>query len=131
MQKNTWLLVLLLIIGLGVGYGVGTSRNAPQVVSTGYHMMADGTMMGNRTNTLSMTDMMSSMNAGLAGKTGDEFDKVFLSEMILHHQGAVQMAQSALQNAKHQEIKDLATGIISAQNKEIGDMQSWQKTWYN
>jgi uncharacterized protein (DUF305 family) len=48
----------------------------------------------------------------------------------MHHQGAVQMAQAALQNAKHQEIKDLAQNIITAQNKEIAEMKQWQQQWY-
>ena len=78
-----------------------------------------------------MGSSMDAMIAGLQGKTGNEFDKAFISEMILHHQGAVKMAKLALQNAKHQEIKDLANAIISAQNKEIKDMRAWQEQWYN
>ena len=98
----------------------------------GMHMMPDGSMMSNDgSSNMSMADMMSSMNAELKGKTGDAFDKAFLSEMIVHHQGAVEMAQAALTNAKHKEIKDLANAIISAQNKEISQMQQWQKAWYN
>jgi len=50
--------------------------------------------------------------------------------MILHHQGAVAMAEAALKNAKHQEIKDLAKAIITAQNAEIQRMQEWQASWY-
>jgi len=78
---------------------------------------------------MSMSEMMSSMNAELEGKTGDAFDQAFLAEMIVHHQGAVEMAELALTNAKHQEIKDLANAIISAQNTEIAQMMEWQKSW--
>ena len=81
----------------------------------------DGTMQG----------MMEAMVQSLQGKTGDEFDKAFLSEMVVHHGGAVAMAELALQNANHQEIKDLANAIISAQKVEISQMQQWQKAWYN
>jgi uncharacterized protein (DUF305 family) len=77
-----------------------------------------------------MSDMMTSMNAELKGKTGDEFDRAFLAEMIVHHQGAVEMARLALTNAQHKEIKDLANAIIAAQNKEIAEMNAWQKAWY-
>ncbi|MCE9628778.1 MAG: DUF305 domain-containing protein [Candidatus Vogelbacteria bacterium] len=93
-------------------------------------MMPDGSMMGNGGGSMSMAEMMASMNAELNGKTGDEFDKAFISEMIMHHQGAVEMAQLALKNAKHAEIKTLANAIISAQNKEIADMKAWQEAWY-
>ena len=51
--------------------------------------------------------------------------------MIVHHEGAVEMANLALTSAKHQEIKDLAKAIISAQNTEIASMKGWLKTWYN
>jgi uncharacterized protein (DUF305 family) len=77
-----------------------------------------------------MSAMMANMNAGLQGKTGDAFDQEFIAEMIVHHQGAIDMAKLALTNAKHQEIKDLANAIISAQTKEITQMKQWQKSWY-
>jgi uncharacterized protein (DUF305 family) len=73
---------------------------------------------------------MDAMMGALDGKTGDEFDKAFLAEMIMHHQGAVEMAEAALQNAKHDEIKIMANAIISAQTTEITQMQDWQKSWY-
>lgn len=74
---------------------------------------------------MSMDDMME----GLDEKTGDEFDKAFLEEMIIHHKGAVEMAKVAQVNAKHDEIKQLSNEIISAQEKEIQMMQEWQKQW--
>jgi uncharacterized protein (DUF305 family) len=148
MEKNNKAIIvglITLIIGLGIGYCVGANRGDNRYAEIrnntsmmGRHMMPNGQMMSNggETNTtsnssMSMQDMMTSMNANLQGKTGDIFDQAFLSEMIVHHQGAVAMAQQALTNAKHQEIKDLAKGIISAQNKEIAEMQQWQKTWYS
>ena len=94
----------------------------------GRHQMPDGSMMSNN---MSMSDMMASMNAELEGKTGDEFDKAFLTEMIMHHEGAVDMAEAALEDAKHQEIKTMANAIISAQTSEIAQMKAWLKAWYN
>ncbi len=154
MQKNTSILLAvgMLIIGLAVGsvvggkgdrergdqYGYGKDRGNQMMSKSdvdgghqmGSHMMPNGEMMSNGTESMSMADMMHSMNAELQGKTGDAFDQAFLSEMIIHHQGAVEMAQLALTNAKHQEIKDLAKAIIAAQNKEITDMKGWMKAWY-
>jgi uncharacterized protein (DUF305 family) len=133
MQKNTGIIiaVLALIVGLGIGHVHGTTiAKKTNGTMSGMHQMPDGSMMGNGGNTMTMDEMMASMNAELEGKTGDDFDKAFLAEMIMHHEGAVGMAQSALTNAKHQEIKDLANAIISAQNKEIGEMKAWQKSWY-
>jgi len=72
---------------------------------------------------------MNDMTKQLEGKTGDEFDKAFIAMMIVHHEGAVDMAELAKQNAKHDEIKKLADDIIAAQNKEITEMKSWQQSW--
>lgn len=75
---------------------------------------------------------MSQMTDGLKGKTADDFDKRFLSEMIVHHQGAIDMAKLAEKQAKHQEVKDLAQDIVRTQEAEILQMQQWQALWeYN
>lgn len=132
MQKNALMVgLVLLVVGLGIGYSFGVSKSTAQPTAGNTHMMSDGEKMHDDDRAMSMSDMMVDMNAELEGKSGDAFDKAFLSEMIIHHEGAVQMAEQALSNAKHQEIKDLAVAIISAQNKEIASMKSWQKTWYN
>ena len=39
------------------------------------------------------------------------------------------MAKLAGVNAKHDEIKKLSLGIISAQEKEIDEMKQWQIDW--
>jgi len=80
-----------------------------------------------KTSDSSMT--MSSMTGSLKGKTGDEFDKAFISGMIEHHQGAIDMANLAKQNAKHQDIKSMADDIVSTQSKEISQMKTWQSEW--
>lgn len=127
---------IILVIGLGIGYllapSTPSSYEQPKAASMNdVHRMPDGSLMQNHAATTpNMSDMMHDMNANLAGKTGDAFDQAFLEDMIIHHQGAVDMATAALRDAKHQEIKDLANAIISAQNKEIADMKSWLDTWY-
>ena len=72
---------------------------------------------------------MKGMTMMLEKKTGDDFDKAFLEMMIPHHQGAIDMANEALTSAKHQEIKNMAKAIISAQQKEIDTMNSWYSSW--
>ncbi len=118
MENNKVLtLLVVLLVGAGLGYWI-----APNPQPMGTHMMSNGSMM---------QDSMGGMLAGLSGRTGDAFDKAFLAEMIVHHQGAVEMAQAALQNAKHQEIKTMANAILIAQTGEITQMQEWLRTWYN
>jgi uncharacterized protein (DUF305 family) len=83
-----------------------------------------------KTQGMSMSDMMGDMTASLEGKQGDAFDQEFIKEMIVHHEGAVAMAELALTQAGRQEIKDLANAIITAQNTEIAQMKEWLKNWY-
>lgn len=124
MDKNTITLVLVtLIIGFGGGYLL-----AGQEPEVGTHMMPSSTMMDDEG--MRMGSAMVDMMAALEGKKGDEFDKAFLAEMIVHHQGAVDMAEAALGSAKHEELKDMAHTIITAQTSEIAQMQEWQRTWY-
>jgi len=131
MQNNKTILSVLaaLITGLVAGYLLWGTTNTPATGNQAGHMMPDGTMM--RNDGSDMSSMMMDMNAALRGKTGDDFDQAFLSEMIVHHQGAIDMAELALTGAKHQEIKDLAKEIVNAQTKEIAEMKTWQKSWYN
>jgi uncharacterized protein (DUF305 family) len=75
------------------------------------------------------SDSMSSMIEVLKDKSGDKFDEEFISQMIVHHEGAVEMAKLAEKQAKHDEIKQLSKDIISAQEKEINDMKQWQASW--
>jgi uncharacterized protein (DUF305 family) len=46
-------------------------------------------------------------------------DKAFIDAMVPHHQGAVDMAEVALEKADHEEIRILAEDIVSAQEAEI------------
>ena len=72
---------------------------------------------------------MSKTVSSLASKTGDDFDKAFLTEMIMHHESAVDMAKLSERNAKHDDIKAVSENIISAQTEEISRMKRWQKDW--
>jgi uncharacterized protein (DUF305 family) len=80
-----------------------------------------------QTNSIEMT--MSEMVASLKNKSGDDYDKAFINEMIVHHQNAVDIAKLSKANARHQEIKQLSEEIIAAQEKEINQMKQWQKDW--
>ncbi len=50
---------------------------------------------------------------------GEYSDAAFVDAMVPHHEGAVEMAQVALENAEHEEIRTLAQDIISGQQAEI------------
>lgn len=121
-----------LLLGIVVAWMLGVSA----VNTQNYGMMRMMGMRGNYHNDgfgmmgNDMSGVMQNMTGSLDNKTGDDFDKAFLAAMIVHHEGAVDMATTALAKAKHQEIKDLAKAIIGAQTQEIGQMKAWQAAWY-
>ena len=51
------------------------------------------------------------------------FDEAFIDAMIPHHQSAVEMAIVANQESDNPRIKELAANIVSAQEREIAQMQ--------
>lgn len=58
------------------------------------------------------------------------FDRVFIDAMIEHHEGAIRMANIVLAEGEDPEVRDLASGIIAAQSREIDQMQAWRERWY-
>ncbi len=93
--------------------------------------MGGRNMMGYNTNTPTpMHSAMSGIMGGLEGKTGDALDIAFLDGMIIHHEGAVEMATLLLQNTKRPELIKLSNEIITAQTQEIGIMKQWRRDWF-
>lgn len=132
-NKKIFYTVGLIVLGMIVGFCITSNYNyrgghERYGYKGGMHQMPNGEMMNNVG--MDMDNMMNGMMAGLEGKTGDEFDKAFLSEMIVHHKGAVDMAKAVLATSKRPELIKLANDIISAQTKEIDMMSGWQNTWF-
>lgn len=71
-------------------------------------------------------DAMMKMHEDMAKATptGDA-DTDFVTGMIPHHQGAIDMAKIEVEKGKDPEIKKLAQDIIKAQEKEIEFMNKW------
>lgn len=49
----------------------------------------------------------------------------FVTMMIPHHQGAIDMAKALLLSTKDPELKNLALGILTEQQNEINLMHAW------
>jgi uncharacterized protein (DUF305 family) len=57
-------------------------------------------------------------------ENGKYSDRAFIDAMVPHHQGAIAMAEVALKNAEHEEIKELSRNIVSTQQSEIEELKS-------
>ena len=60
----------------------------------------------------------------LAGSSGAEFDTLWLTGMIAHHEGAVEMAKDVLRDGADQRVRDLAEGIAAVQRAERALMKT-------
>lgn len=61
--------------------------------------------------------------AALESADGAEASRLFLEQMIVHHQGAVEMAQTQVDDGSNPDAVELAQTIIDAQTTEIQEMQ--------
>lgn len=73
-----------------------------------------------------MSDAMAIMDRDMAaapmnGDPGHDF----VTMMLPHHQGAVDMAKAVLLNTNDPELRNLALGIIAEQENEINVMRAW------
>ena len=68
-----------------------------------------------------MKNMMKGINVKPTGKP----DKDFVLMMPPRHLGAVDMTKVELQFGTDPELRQLATDIIAAQEKEIAQMRAW------
>jgi len=72
-----------------------------------------------------MSGMMSAADMARLGEaSGTDFDRMFLEMMILHHEGAIEMAEQELADGKYQPTKDLAQAVITGQQAEIEEMNT-------
>ncbi len=75
------------------------------------------------------SDMRGAMMPSMKGMesmemTGDA-DRDFAAMMKVHHQGAIDMAQMELKHGKDPKMRAMAKRIISAQQKEINELNQW------
>jgi uncharacterized protein (DUF305 family) len=73
------------------------------------------------------TDMPGMMSADdmaeLDAASGEEFQIMWLEMMIEHHEGAIEMAQTEIENGKFPDAVKLAESIETAQAAEVEQMQ--------
>ena len=85
--------------------------------------MGMGTGMGSGTGMMSDADM-----ADLDKATGATFDRMWVTMMITHHQGAVAMAQTELADGENPDAQTLARSIVSSQAAQIAQLQTLLRT---
>ncbi len=126
-QQTITIASVTLIVGIFIGYGLwGMETTSSHSAKTTTNDSAAMSTMDH-----SMDDMMMDMTANMKGKTGDELDHAFLDDMIVHHQGAVDMAKLLKEGTQRSELQKFADDIITAQTAEITQMKEWNEEWFN
>ncbi|MGV9865779.1 DUF305 domain-containing protein [Rhodococcus koreensis] len=60
----------------------------------------------------------------LTALSGTEFDRQWLTMMIEHHEGAIEMANAELADGENSDARQMAADIVTAQQREIADMRA-------
>jgi len=135
-NKNQTIIVglLALIVGLVLGYLFsgnmmphrGYFSNDSRSEEMEEHMYGDELIDEDGAMMHAMDEMM----LGFRGKIGEAYEEAFLRGMIVHHIGAVQMAEELLKQTDRPELTAFAQEIISVQSSEIETMKGWLEMWF-
>lgn len=135
--------LLALIAGLLVGYFLGGNTmpynsvfsNAPTYEEMeqhrddrlGGHTHDDEIVAGDG----ELQHMMDEMMLIGRGKTGDAYEEAWLRGMVVHHLGAINMAEELTEKSDRPELIEFANTIINDQSEEVEQMKGWLNEWYN
>jgi uncharacterized protein (DUF305 family) len=128
---NSKLVILLGLMGMSFGAIAACSSN-PNNASSDQSNQSNQ-IVSSSPDTPAMKQDHRGMDHSMAmdlGPADADYDLRFIDGMILHHQGAVVMAEEALEKSTRPELRQLATKIIAAQKQEIAQMQGWRTSWY-
>jgi len=100
-----------------------SSTPAPSSTGMPGHNMPGGGDMGDMPG-MSGGGMMSEADmAALQNAQGAEASRLFLTQMIEHHEGAIMMAQQEIDDGQFPAAVEMARNIVSSQQAEIDTMQ--------
>ncbi|AFZ67212.1 hypothetical protein Deipe_1684 [Deinococcus peraridilitoris DSM 19664] len=94
---------------------------APALAQMNHGGHGTGNPATNSTRQTEMGDM------NLARLKGKAFDRAFLSMMIAHHQGALDMSKAVVNTVKDPQVQKWTQEIIAVQQKEINEMTALLK----
>lgn len=95
-----------------------TSTNMSGHDMPSHQMPSGGEMAGAGHGMMSEADMAALQNA-----QGEEASRLFLTQMIEHHKGAIMMAQQEIDDGQFPAAVEMARTIVSSQQQEIDSMQ--------
>ena len=120
------LLALLFMLALALASCAGAGSSSAQQDSSeqdgGEESAGDMQGMDHSNMNMGSEGMMNASE--MLMENGEYSDERFIDAMVPHHQGAISMAQVALENAEHLELLQLAENVISTQQAEIEELRA-------
>jgi uncharacterized protein (DUF305 family) len=103
-------------------------ETAPAQTDHSGHDMSTATVASDSPAAAAYKAAMDKMHAAMSAQkyTGNA-DVDFAVGMIPHHQAAIDMAKTVLEHGKDPEIRKLAEDVITAQEREIKQLEDWIK----
>lgn len=113
----------------GTTTGAATSTTTTAATTSAGGGSATGTPSAMMTSPMMSGSASTMMSSAAASADHNAADISFAQQMIVHHQGAIQMADLAPDRATNQQVKELAARIKAAQAPEIEQMTAWLALW--
>jgi len=107
-------MVLVAMVWAGAAHGQPAAHHIPGLS----YAPADDASQEDRA---AMKKMMEGMNVPYSG----DADHDFVTHMMPHHQGAIDMCETELRHGQDERLKQLCGRIVSGQQAEIRVMQAW------
>ncbi len=125
MSKNNSLIIAAVVVTLIIVIGGGSYVFSQMNLSNNE---ASNKLSTSRYNFMEGVDH-SKMSMSISAMVKD--DETFLAEMIPHHQEAIDTSRIIIAKSNDSELKQFAQTVINDQTKEIDQMKTWYKTFFN
>jgi len=119
-------LALLFAVALALASCAGATSSSAQQGSSEQDSAEEsaGDMQGMDHSNMDMGSEGMMAASEMLMENGEYSDERFIDAMVPHHQGAISMAEVALENAEHPELLQLAQNVIATQQAEIEELRS-------
>jgi uncharacterized protein (DUF305 family) len=129
-QVGLWTALLALIVVAGLVLAGCTPVTAPAQAPAAGEDTSTPDAAAQETEDDSQAMAGHDMDHGAMHAAGQPYDVAFIDGMIPHHEGAIVMAQQALEQSERDELKQMAQAIIDTQAAEIEQLRAWRTAWY-
>ncbi len=125
------LLAVASLVGAACSTSPQTNVNNRNAATTNTTPAPAGNMSNkNHGNANGMGGMDHSNMESSPNVASQPYDLQFIDTMVMHHQGAIDMARMAVTKAQHAELREMAQKVITDQEREIAELRRHREQWF-